>query len=93
MSTDYITRKPVHLATFLAETRKLGWDMTKIENGSRCITDGYNYLWVSECGDHVSVSRYGGNSTNGMEDDLDLVSEHDDEYYEIMGIDDEDEED
>ena len=105
MSTDYIFNKDISKKKVLSAMKKLGLEDAKADNSSKtsfCITNGECYLWcyTADDGSWVNFTRYGGNYDAEDEilvplaDELqvDFYSEYDDEYAELMGFDEEEEE-
>ena len=102
MSTHYAINGVVKMKTI----KKIVKDSPELSIDSRkdkdiCISDGDNYLWCYDSGTSgVDFVRYGGNNVEDILDiiseeiQLEIVSEHDYERYsEIMGFEDEEEDD
>ena len=73
------------LEEFLTRARdELGYHPDGEDAGSTCLHKTGNFLWVSQEGDRVGMTRYGQNDEREVVEHFDMVSEHDDEYWEIL---------
>ena len=99
MSTDYASCSNITKKKVLSAMKKLKFEIAENNVDSFCITNGDCYIWCyhNEKGSNCSFTRYGGNWC--AEDDIltpiadelqvSIYSEHSDEYAELMGWNDE----
>lgn len=85
MSTTYATLIQPHEFGYV--TRVEGWYPLPTTEGN-AYTDGTNYLWASYDGGTLIMTRYAGNNDWSLVDALAMVQEGDEEFDEIMGYDD-----
>lgn len=90
MSTSYVTCEPMALEEFYRLARTAGWAVCPDPAGtSVCMTNRRYYVVdVEEAGGHVWFERFGGNEPQSLLDAVPCWSEHDDEFWVIMGDDD-----
>ncbi len=98
MSTSYVTAMPCTLAQAQRKMRKRGWKDGTDAEGKPVLVDAEekNYAHgLEECeidGEkHVMFDQWGQNDLSELADLLGAVSEHEEEYNELFGIDDEEE--
>jgi hypothetical protein len=88
MSTSYITTDPM---TIDAAIQRSGRKLFKKDGEVQIITDEQNYAHCNEItladGQiYVEVDRFGANDVEDLVELLDLISEHDDEYFTKLGF-------
>jgi len=92
MSTCYRCIPPLPFADFLAGLSASGLSISDHPDATDkdvCVTDGSDFIWASTGdGSDTGFTRYGGNFGEGIIDeicehfDVDILSEHDDGYFE-----------
>lgn len=93
MSTSYITRDEDWTNTKIAEAT--GWTVHETKQGHTIWTDGSNYAHVytppenPEGPCRLFLNRFGANQIEDFVEALDAVSEYEDEYFEILDLDEE----
>ena len=87
--TEYITRKPMNI---IEAVQLSGWKRKQRESKKNCwlLTDGRNnvhvHLFITEDGKrHLLVEQYDDSDVSHLVDSIDLVSEYEDEFDQIIG--------
>lgn len=98
MSTSYVTGRPIKLRLFKKLAQRIGYTWQPDSEGKRTLADDDGFLHdlmavkISRK-TYVCFTRYGRGNVSNAVDYFDCLSEHDEEYDELFGIDDEDPED
>lgn len=88
MSTEYITKTDMHIESFFAAAKKLGYRKTgKISNGdiTQLTNSNGDYVWVTPIGSRVLIIRHKWNSVFDLIKYFDLINDEDTKYWEYMG--------
>ena len=95
MSTHYVTACPMTLKTFKKVAKENGWKDDKTDKGQWCMSkDGHYCPAIETCclngKTHVMFTKYGENyNVHELAEELGAVSEYDEEYSELFGLDEE----
>lgn len=76
-------------AEFVEAAKALGWFETKADNGAFALSDGTNFChdideWSAKGETLVGFVRYGTNDLSELAEELGFVSEHNDDYWELI---------
>lgn len=92
MSTEYVTPSPMTLAEFFRDAAEAGWVRTEEHDDRVAVrADDGNMAWdvreepVASGDVHVLFTRYAGNYVQDLVELFDAISEHDDEFWPLIG--------